>query len=71
MNSNVLSDAEPGNSFVIVQGHRNQDISSLVHRYFVSKLHSMTMLIGISTMFRFRMFSSDITQAHLPSAEAL
>lgn len=45
--------------------------TSLVHDTATSRQHSTTMLVGLASLLGFWMFSTDVTQAYLQSAEKL
>ena len=65
------TDKERWKARFVVQGHRDKLKKSLVHDISVAKQHSIKKLIGIAAIFDFRLFSTDVTQAYLQSAEAL
>lgn len=55
----------------VVQGHRDNLKKSLVHDITVARQHSIKLLIGLASIFNFRLFSTDVTQAYLQSKESL
>eukprot|EP00171_Calliarthron_tuberculosum_P009450 IDg9450t1 len=55
----------------VVQGYRDKMKTSLVHDISTARHHSIRMLIGLAAIFGFRLFSTDVTQAYLQSAENL
>ena len=55
----------------IVQGHLDGLKNWLVHNISVIRQHAIKMLVGIAAIFGFQLFSTDVTQAYLQSAEKL
>jgi Reverse transcriptase (RNA-dependent DNA polymerase) len=55
----------------VVQGFRDKKKTSLVHDASTSKQQSTKLLIGLAAIFGYRIFSTDVTQAYLQSAEPL
>jgi hypothetical protein len=55
----------------VVQGFRDKKKPSLVHDASTSKQQSTKLLIGLAANFGNRIFSTDVTQAYLQSAEPL
>lgn len=53
------------------QGHRDNMKSSPVHETFVSKQYSIKIIEGIPAIFRFQLFSSNVTKACIQSTETL
>ena len=73
----VLTIKDTGNEIEIwkarfvVQGHREKMKNSLVHDIATIKNKSVRLLIALAAIFGFRLFSTDISQSYLKSAEAL
>jgi len=65
------TDREIWKARFVVQGHRDKLKKLLVHDISVARQHSTKILIGIAAIFGFRLFSTDVTQAYLQSAENL
>lgn len=55
----------------VVQGYRDKLKTSLVHDSATSKHTSTKVLVGLAAIFGFRLFSTDVTQAYLQSADKL
>ncbi len=55
----------------VVQGHRDKLKKYLVHEISVVKQQGIKMLIGIASIFGFRIFSSDVIQSYIQSLEKL
>jgi hypothetical protein len=55
----------------VVQCFRDKKKTSLVQDASTSKQQSMKLVIGLATIFGYRIFSTDVTQAYLQSAEPL
>jgi hypothetical protein len=55
----------------VVQGFRDKKKSTLVHDASTSMQQSTKLLIGLAAIFGYRIFSTDVTQAYLQSAEPL
>jgi Reverse transcriptase (RNA-dependent DNA polymerase) len=55
----------------VFQGFRDKKKTSLVHDASTSKQQSTKLLIGLAAIFGYMIFSTDVTQAYLQSAEPL
>ena len=55
----------------VVQGYTDKLKSSLVHENRTARQFSVKILVGLAAVFDFRLFSTDVTQAYLRSAEDL
>ena len=55
----------------VVQGYRDKLKTSLVHNNPTVKPHSVRLLIGLASVLGCRLFSTDVTQAYLQSADKL
>lgn len=55
----------------VVQVHKNSEKNTQVHSITVTKLQSVHNLVGLAFQFGFKLFSTDVTQAYLQSAENL
>ena len=55
----------------VVQGYRDKLKTSLVHNNPNVRPHSVRLLIGLASVFGFRLFSTDVTQAYLQNADQL
>ena len=65
------TDKEVWKARFIVQGYRDKLKMSLVHDTSTARQYSVRILIGLAAIFGFRLFSTDVTQAYLQSAESL
>ena len=65
------TDKEVWKARFIVQGYRDKLKTSLVHDTSTARQYSIRILTGLAAIFGFRLFSTDVTQAHLQSAENL
>ena len=65
------TDREIWKARFIVQGHRDRFKKSLVHDISVARQYAIKMLVGIASIFGFRLFSSDVIQSYIQSAEEL
>jgi Reverse transcriptase (RNA-dependent DNA polymerase) len=55
----------------VVKGYRDHLKTSLVHDTATSRQHFSRVLVGLAAIFGFNLFSTDVTQAYLQSAEKL
>lgn len=55
----------------VVQGHKDKMKRSLVHDSPNAKQQSTGLVLGLASIFGFRLFSTDVTQAYLKSADQL
>ena len=55
----------------VVQGHREKLKTSLVHDSPTARQNSTRLIVGLASAFGFRIFSTDVTQAYLQSADSL
>jgi Reverse transcriptase (RNA-dependent DNA polymerase) len=55
----------------VVQGFRDKKNTSLVHDASMTKQQSTKLLVGLAAIFGYRVFSTDVMQAYLQSAEPL
>lgn len=55
----------------VVQGYRDKMKNSLIHDSSTTKHSSTKLLIGLAAIFGYRLFSTDVCQAYLQSAEDL
>lgn len=71
----VIKDGGTGNEIwkarYVVQGFRDRLKTSLVHDAATARQYSTKVLIGLAAVFGFRLFSTDVTQAFLQSADEL
>ena len=55
----------------VVQGYRNKLKNSLVHNTCTTSRHNTRLLVGLVSIFGFRLYSTDVIQAYLQSPERL
>ena len=67
----VGTDKQRRKARYVVQGYRDRMKTSLVHDTSTAKQSSVKILVGISAIYGFRIFSIDVTQAYLQSSENL
>lgn len=65
------TDREVFKARFVVQGYRDKMKTSLAHDSSTAKQSSTKMLIGLAAVFGYRLFSTDVCQAYLQSAEEL
>jgi Reverse transcriptase (RNA-dependent DNA polymerase) len=65
------TDKEVWKARFVVQGYRDHLKTSLVHDTATSRQHSSRVLVGLAAIFGVNLFSTDVTQAYLQSAEKL
>jgi hypothetical protein len=65
------TDKEVWKARFVVQGYRHDLKTSLVHDTATSRQHSSCVLVGLAAIFGFNLFSTDVTQSYLQSAEML
>ena len=65
------TDKEVWKARFIVQGYRDKLKTSLVHDRSTARQYFVRILIGLAAIFGFRLFSTDVTQAYMQSAESL
>lgn len=58
-------------SIFVVQGYRNKMKTPLVHESANARYHYVRLLVGLASIFCFRLFTTDLTQAYLQSNEKL
>ena len=65
------TDKEIWKARYVVQGYKDHLKQSLVHDATTAGNYSVRMLVGLASLFGFRLYSTDVTKAYLQSAESL